>query len=246
MLRKIADTVPQPPDDARRNGPRTARAVNAPPAVLLLIAGLCTVHVLRALAGEEWDLWSIYAFALIPARLTGMAGVTFIPGSAWWSFVTYGFLHADWLHLAVNCVWLLVFGTVVARVLGTWRFLILSLVSTIGGGVAMVALHWGAPDPIIGISAAVSGLMAAAIPIMYAQRGRPLTLGELLRHRRALVFIAVWLAITLLTGAQGFSAMAGGRIAWEAHLGGFVIGLLTFAAMNRRDVHVGKDHAILE
>ncbi|CAN5365459.1 rhomboid family intramembrane serine protease [soil metagenome] len=207
-----------------------------------MIAGLCTVHVIRLIAGEHWDLWSLYAFALIPSRFTEAPG-SYIPGSEIWSFLTYGLLHADWLHLCLNSVWLLIFGTVVARVLGSARFLLIATLSTIGGGVVMVLSHWGEPVPVIGASAAVSGLMAAAIPIMYAQRGVPLTLAQLLRNRRALMFIVLWLGITLLTGSQGLFDSGSGRIAWEAHVGGFLVGLLTFAAVTRR-MHVDGDHAI--
>jgi membrane associated rhomboid family serine protease len=209
-----------------------------------MIAVLCTIHIARRLAGEDWDIWTLYAFSLIPARFTDSSGL-FIQGSEFWSFLTYGLLHADWVHLGVNCVWLLIFGSVVARILGTFRFLLISLLSSIGGGIVMVLAHWGEVVPVVGISAAISGLMAAAIPIMYAERGVPLTIAQLIRHRRALIFIAVWLAITTVTGSQGLLNRGSGSIAWEAHLGGFITGLLAFAALTRRPVHVGGDHAIL-
>jgi membrane associated rhomboid family serine protease len=245
LLRKIADTVPQPTEETREGDrPRGPRAVNAPASVLLMIAALCTIHIMRVVLGDKWDILGLYAFALIPARFTDTSGF-FMQGSEYWSLFTYGLLHADWVHLGVNCVWLLIFGSVVARVLGSARFLLISILSSLGGGIVMVFAHWGEAVPVIGISAAVSGLMAAAIPIMYAERGVPLTIAQLIRHRRALIFIAVWLAVTTLTGSQGLLNPGSGSIAWEAHLGGFVTGLLAFAALTRRPVHVGGDHAIL-
>ena len=101
----------------------------------------------------------------------------------------------------------------------------------------MAATDWGSPIPVIGASGAISGLMAAAIPIMYGH-GRPLLPSELMRDRRALIFIVIWLGITLLTGAQGFVDDDGLRIAWQAHLGGFIAGFIIYAAMIRSDVRV--------
>lgn len=209
------------------------RILNAPPVVLCTIAVLVAVHALRMTVGEDWDIWSIYAFSLLPARLGGPTPIPMIAGSQWWSFLTYAFLHADWLHLGLNSLWLLVFGTPVARWYGTPRFLIVSALSAIGGGVAMVIADWGSTIPVIGASAAVSGLMAAAIPVMYAHGGRPLLPGELMRDRRALVFVVLWLGITLLTSAQGYIDDSGIRIAWEAHIGGFITGFVVYAAMMR-------------
>ena len=98
----------------------------APKVVLILIAILVAVHVAILLAGEDWRIWSLYAFSFIPARISGDAPFPAIWGSQVWSFVTYGFLHADMMHLFFNSLWLLVFGSVVARRLGDFRFLVLA------------------------------------------------------------------------------------------------------------------------
>jgi membrane associated rhomboid family serine protease len=193
--------------------------INAPPVVLAVIAVLVAIHALRMVAGEGWDRW-----ALIPVRI----------GSQWWSVLTYAFLHGDWLHLAVNSLWLLVFGTPVARWFGAARFLIIAALSAIGGAVVMLVTDWGSTIPIVGASGAVSGLMAAAIPVMYGRMGRPLFPGELLRDRRALIFVVIWLAITLLTGAQTYFDAEGIRIAWQAHIGGFISGFAVYAVMMHR------------
>ena len=93
--------------------------------------------------------------------------------------------------------------------------------------------------------------MAAAIPLMYGtglQLGdtyridiatvRPLRPLQILTNRRALIFTLIWIAVTLFSGASGWtgsSFMEEGRIAWEAHLGGFVAGLLAFYWLDRRN-----------
>ncbi len=220
----------------------TAPAFNAPVIVLVLIGVLVAIHAALQFGGDSWQTESLFVFALIPARFTGVS-FPMLHGSQYWSLLTYGFLHADWMHLLFNSLWLLVFGTPVARYLGNWRFLLLCLMATVAGGLASLALHWGQVVFVLGASAAVSGLLAAAIPIMYGRRVagglRPLSLRELLIDRKALLFMAIWLVVTLASGASGWtgnSFVPEGGIAWEAHLGGFFAGIAGFYALVRRSV----------
>ena len=203
---------------------------NAPWVVIATIAVLVAIHLALELAGEDWQVWALYAFSFIPSRFQPNA-IAMLEGSQYWSLVTYAFLHADWMHVGFNCLWLLIFGTPVARVLGVLRYSIIFIVAAIGGALVMLAVHWGEFVITVGASASVSGLLAAAIPIMYGNRWRgPLTIPELLRNGRALGFMAVWLTVTLLPSVQSIPGFGDGqRIAWEAHLGGFVTGLLAYA-----------------
>lgn len=213
---------------------------NAPAAVVAVIGGLVAIHALLWLLGEDWRYWAIYWFALIPLRFSEQA-FPLPPGSEYWTLLTYALLHANWLHITFNSLWLLIFGTPVARYLGSWRFLLLCILSAGIGGLASLVLHWGANINVVGASGAVSGLIAATIPIMYAVRlpgggGRPLEFGELLRNRNALLFMATWLLITLLSGATGWVGngfVQESGIAWEAHLGGFAGGLACFYALTK-------------
>jgi len=223
-----------PPEGRSRGG---GAMVNAPPVVLAVIAVLIGIHVLIQIGGQDWEIWSLYAFALIPARFDGIARIAMIEGSQYWSLITYGFLHDGWVHVLFNSLWLLIFGTPVARQFGALRFLAIALISTLGGALAMLARFWGADIIVVGASAAVSGLLAAAIPVMFGRPGAPLTFGEFLHDRRALIFMLIFLAMTLLTGVQGLPGFAdGGRIAWEAHLGGFAAGLLSYFVISREGV----------
>lgn len=215
---------------------------NAPAVVLVLIAILVAIHAGLSVAGQNWQVWALYAFAFIPVRLTD-PNYPMIPGSQAWSFLTYAFLHGSWMHLIFNSIWLLVFGTPVARYLGTARVLLLAAISSLGGAVASLALHWGQPVIMIGASGAVSGLLGAAVPIMFAVPStwgrRPSAPAELLTNRRALLFVLVFFAITVFSGASGWtgnSFMQDGGIAWEAHLGGFLAGLATFYLLAQRRV----------
>ena len=207
---------------------------NAPAAVVVSIAVLVVIHAGLNLAGEDWQVGALYAFAVIPARF-GEAFYPMLPGSEYWSLITYAFLHADWMHLLFNSLWLLVFGTPVARFLGSTGFLTLCVIAAVFGALASLALHWGEPIIMIGASGSVSGLLGAAIPIMYGRRvpggARPLLPGELLTSGKALGFMTIWLAITLVSGASGWtgnSFVSEGGIAWEAHVGGFIGGIAAF------------------
>jgi membrane associated rhomboid family serine protease len=214
--------------------------------VLAVLAG---IHLLLQVAGPDWQVWSQYAFAFIPARVSGLEPYPALPGSQVWGFLTYAFLHGDWMHLLFNCLWYAIFGAVVARRLGAFRFLLLSALSAIGGAVATLVLYWGAGVIMVGASAAVSGIIAAAIPVMYGKRSRnadrhladvsqvmALRPVELVTDRRALFFLVLWLAVTLFSGATGWTGNSFAdefRIAWEAHLGGFMAGLVSFYLLDK-------------
>lgn len=227
-----------------------APALNVPRVVLALIIVLAAIQVGRGFLDAQSDEELVLTFAFIPLRyalppqLVGQ-----IPGgegAAIWSFVTHMFLHADWTHLGFNALWMLAFGSVVARRLGAVRFMILSLAAAAAGALANLFLHWGALSVLIGASGAISGQMAAAVRLMFADGGslgdlhhrrlehaRPLSLVATFTNPRALVFILVWFAITLFTGIGGIGAPGEeARIAWEAHVGGFVGGLLLFGLLD--------------
>ena len=159
----------QIPPDGARSSASTAPVFNAPAVVLAVIAVLVAVHVLLFILGEGWQVWSLYALALNPVRFTE-PGIPMPAGSAYWTLLTYMLLHGDWMHLTFNSLWLLVFGTPVARYLGSRRFLLVCLLAGLAGALASLVLHWGQMVFVVGASGAVSGLLAAAIPIMYGKR----------------------------------------------------------------------------
>jgi membrane associated rhomboid family serine protease len=190
-------------------------------------------------------------FAFSPLRYTDAV----IPGDPlpmWWgpqiwSFVTYALFHADLNHLFFNLVWLFAFGPPIARRFGTARFLAFCAFTAAAGAVAHLLTHLGEFAPMIGASAAISGAMGAAMRFVF-QRGGPLGLlgsGEdeasyrvpaaplsaILRDGRILAFLAVWFGINILFGVGAISMPGsnGSTVAWEAHLGGFLAGLLAFS-----------------
>jgi membrane associated rhomboid family serine protease len=229
---------------------RTSEPIfNVPPVVTATIAFLVAVHAAGEwlLSPEVWnDLLGLFAF--VPVRYErAVIGLGAYPGGVAadaWTFVTYAFLHGSWAHLALNSVWLLAFGTPVARRFGAARFLAFFAVTAAGGALAHLFAYAGMRVPMIGASAAVSGFMAAAIRFAF-QRGGPLRLigndqdeayripalplRAVLRNPRVLIFLGVWFALNLLFGLGSFGVDGSEQsIAWQAHIGGFLAGLLAF------------------
>jgi membrane associated rhomboid family serine protease len=227
--------------------------LNVPTVVAALLALFALIHAVRTyLLTESQDIEVLLAFAFIPARYDSSVLVQGWPGGLGadiWTFVTYSFLHANWMHFGVNAVWFLPFGSAVARRFGTLRFLAFFAVTSAAGAALHLATHAGEQFPMIGASAAISGTMAAAMRFAF-QRGGPLgilrsgdddayrvpalPLSGVLRDSRVLLFLVVWFGVNIVFGVGTFSSLTGGEsVAWQAHIGGFFAGLLLFAWFDR-------------
>lgn len=216
---------------------------NAPKIVVILAGILMALHAILTLAPQDVRFEVLLRFGFIPIRYGDVGGTTGGFLSVWLSPVSYAFLHGSWLHVLSNVFWMLAFGSAVAWRLGARRFLMLSTLSALGG----IAVHyWIYPSsfvPVVGASAAISGQMAAASRFVFDPIG-PLRLARhmgvqafrfpaqplrhLMRNKGALIFIGIWFAFNLVFGLTS-EALVGSRIAWEGHIGGFLVG---FALMS--------------
>ena len=142
------------------------------------------------------------------------------------------FIHADWLHLAGNLLFLMIFGLPTERALGSWRFLTLYL---FGGAVANLigALTLASTNaPIVGSSGAVSAVVGAYLALFpRARLGLVLPLGLFLEFVRipAPVLIGFWILLQVLFTFVGPTF---GAVVWWTHIAGFLVGML-FAIMSR-------------
>jgi len=137
-----------------------------PFAMTAVIVVMAAIHGLRALLPLATDQEVIWTFGFVPARYDASVLAGKFPGGVGaeiWTFLTYAFLHADITHIAFNMLWMLPFGSAVARRFGTVRFFAFFAVTAIAGAVAHLVTHQHEVAPMIGASAAVSGMMAAAI-----------------------------------------------------------------------------------
>jgi membrane associated rhomboid family serine protease len=225
--------------------PEREPILNAPAAVVWAIVLLLAIHAAFGFLEEGRSERLQLALVFIPARYT--TSLPLYPGDPsnayLWSFLTHQFVHADWTHVGLNAAWLLAFGGAVATRVGVLRFTLLALLSGVAGAGLFLMLNWGQLAPMAGASGAVSGLMGAAMrfyfvePAVVPATAAPhapvalprMTLAETFKDGRARQFIAIWLVLNLATALIVPLVTAIPGIAWEAHLGGFLFGLFTFA-----------------
>jgi len=239
---------PVKPDRIPRVPSQREPAFNAPAAVLWLIAAFVAAHAWRSLLSEGADIDVLLRFAFIPARYDPAsrfaADMLGGDGAKVWTFLTYAFLHGDWVHLTVNSVWMLAFGSAVAWRFGAPRFLLFSAITAVAGAATHLALHFGEPAPVVGASAAISGQMAAASRFIFEaggplgafrQNGRGAFLapaepfGRAVRRPQMIVFLLIWFGMNIVFGLSGLPiGEEGATVAWEAHIGGFLAGLVLF------------------
>jgi membrane associated rhomboid family serine protease len=234
-----------------------------PGVVVAVLAVLAGIHLFRAAFSLELDLEIVWRFAFVPARygdvsfslqeiFTDPAAGQYVavldhfggalPGGVAaqiWSPLTYSVLHADWMHLIVNSLWLAAFGAAVARRFGTARFLAFFAVTAIAGAAAHYLVLPEDTVPVVGASAAVSGLMAAAARFAFRDQGvrfvglgrahqlPAMSLVEMVTNRTAMSFLVIWFLINLGVGLTSGTTL-GAAVAWQAHIGGFLAGLLLF------------------
>ena len=248
-------------DDGQQDEPaghgthaRPQPAFNAPAPVLLVIAVIALVHLVRTTwLDPREDTGLLTLFAVIPALYdAAWQGVPLsrLPAGGWSLVLApfgHFFLHANWPHVAMNALWMLVFATPVARRMGGVRFLLLALASAAAGAMAFVLLHWGQDVLLVGASGGISGLMGASVRLIYAE-GMPLFVGirRDVRHVQPLTFaqaltlpgprtfVLTWIALNLIIAAVGFGSGEGmDRIAGDAHIAGFFAGLALFPLFDR-------------
>ncbi|GLQ11706.1 rhomboid family intramembrane serine protease [Devosia yakushimensis] len=152
----------------------------------------------------------------------------------WATLITYAFLHADWLHLLSNMLFLWVFGDNIEDAMGHVRFLAFYLACAICAALAHMAFNLDANGPLIGASGAVAGVMGAYI--------------LLFPHARVFVLARIVIPIPLPVPAfwmlgfwvatQLFYVVIGSDepVAWWAHIGGFATGVILAAGLKRREV----------
>ncbi|WP_291684161.1 rhomboid family intramembrane serine protease [Bradyrhizobium sp.] len=240
------ESQPELPPDLAPEPPREP-ILTLPGALTAYILLLAVIH-LRVLLPPEWENWTIDVFGFIPKRYDSTLLAIDFPGGAGakvWTFVTYSLLHANLSHIGFNVLWLLPFGSALARRFGAVRFFLFMAVTAAAGALAHLVTHEHAVAPMIGASASVSGTMAAAIRFAFVQgsflsfsRGDAdaaakvpaLSLSRALRNPRVLGFLGVWFGVNIIFGVGSIAIGSdGASVAWQAHIGGFFAGLVLFS-----------------
>ncbi|MFD2678566.1 rhomboid family intramembrane serine protease [Camelimonas lactis] len=158
-----------------------------------------------------------------------------------WSVITHAFLHGSWTHVILNSVWLLAFGAPLANRFGAARFTIFFFICAAGGALAHYLSGPMEVIPMIGASGAISGCMGAAVRFAFNVRGglfggpasvhlaRADSLVDTFRNRRAMMFAGAWFVTNILFGVLARPlGVSESIVAWQAHIGGFLTGMLLF------------------
>ncbi|MFQ5798725.1 MAG: rhomboid family intramembrane serine protease [Bacteroidota bacterium] len=178
----------------------------------------------------------ISVFGVIPAKLTsaftgdGAVSLTIVP------LFTSMFLHAGWLHLIFNMLFLWVFGDNVEDAMGHIRYLLFYILCGLGATATHVFFSPYSEVPVVGASGAIAGVLGAYFLLF--PHSRVLTLVPLfffhLIELPALVFLGLWFVIQFFSGLLSIGIPSGGGVAWWAHVGGFATGVILLYPFRRR------------
>ena len=261
----------EPPVGAPRR--RREPFFNTPRVVIASCAVLLIIQAVRGVLPVELDNRLVADLALMPARFAlaldieparlaaayqaasgndpfAAQQIDFLVGDGgtrWWTLLTCALLHVNWSHVGFNCLWLVTFGTAVARRLPAGRWLVLFVLCVLGGNLVYLACNLTSFDIVIGASGGISGFVGAVTRFLFRPSaepvdptatfyGRPaLTIGQFMRSRGALAFTAVFLVTNGLSGYfPSIGGFSNGPVAWQAHIGGFLTGLLLLPLFDRR------------
>ena len=209
----------QPPEPPVR--PPSPRAFNVPPVTLAVAAVLVAVFGILTLAPVPWTVGIVETFSLRPIRVALALAhpADGRPVLAALSFLSHALIHIDGVHIAFNVGFLLAFGSMCERAFGPRRYIAILALTAVAGAAAKLATDWAEPVIMFGASGAVFGCMGAFIRLLIS--------GPAHIRRRGLVLMGALVGANIVLTFVG-PAIFGidGRIAWDAHLGGFVAGLL--------------------
>jgi membrane associated rhomboid family serine protease len=169
----------------------------------------------------------------------GLAPVRFWaePQFAWVTIFTSMFLHGGWFHIVSNMWILFIFGDNVEDRMGSGRYLVFYLMSGVAAALLQAFLLPNSSIPMVGASGAIAGVLGAYLVLF--PRARILSLVPIffiftLIEIPAVIFLLFWFASQLFSGFLSLGGASGSGVAWWAHIGGFVFGLISVSLFAKR------------
>lgn len=208
-----------------------------PMVTVALLASITLVFAWQLSLGSTGGARIVYSLGLIPAVLFGIAPLpaelSVVPPGA--TILTSMFLHGGWFHLIGNGLYLWIFGDNVEDAMGHAKFMVFYLLCGIAAALAQAVPDPQSTMPMIGASGAISGVLGAYL-LLYP-RARVLVvipIGFYMQTTRlpAAVVLLLWFGLQFLSSL--LAAQGSGGVAFRAHLGGFVAGLLLVGLFKRR------------
>jgi membrane associated rhomboid family serine protease len=206
----------------------------------MLIAANVLVFLYQVSLGPRSSQLFVYQYGAIPAVIAGgqrlPANIATIPPML--SVFTSMFLHGGWMHLIGNMWFLWIFGNNIEEAMGSLRFLLFYVVCGLLASWSHIASNTNSILPSIGASGAIAGVLGAYI--MLYPRARVWTLIFLgffirLMYIPAGIILGYWFLIQVLSGSMAGRQDAGGVAFW-AHIGGFISGILLVGLFKKRNV----------
>lgn len=186
---------------------------------LLLI--LIAVHLIRSfIFNDVQDGLALFGYSFIPHRVSNLDwhNINDVLYNAM-TAITYMLFHIGWTHFLINTTSLLAFGTAVEKSIGGWRMLGLFLACGVAGILVHYAVYPQSVAPVVGASAAISGLFGAVLRLMQmVGRFKP-------GWRGLLPITLIWVGMNIVFGLLGVVDDPTVTVAWVAHIGGFMMGL---------------------
>ncbi len=212
--------------------------------IFLIIANVVVFFFEVAITGQFWEFGNnaaarmFYEWGAVPACVTGTASiVSSCPEMPYFSMLSSTFMHGGLMHLGGNMLFLWIFGDNIELKFGRGAFLAIYLAWGILAGLAHIAIDPDSMIPAVGASGAISGVLGAYLVLF--PRAKIMTFMMLgffwrMMHIEAKWFLPFWLVFQNLLPffVSGFG-IAGGGVAYMAHIGGFVAGVAVAYAYKR-------------
>jgi membrane associated rhomboid family serine protease len=184
----------------------------------------------------------VIEFGAMPCRLTGACDAPDDFPFPVLTIFTSMFLHGGLLHIAGNMLYLWIFGDNVEDALGHGRFLLFYVVSGVAAALAQTLVNPASAVPMVGASGAISGVLGAYLLLFpYARILTLITFGFFIRfvYVPAIVVLGFWIVVQFFAGVAAFSVTSAsgreaGGVAWFAHIGGFVAGIVLLFVLRPR------------
>jgi len=214
----------------------------SPPIVTIVFIVACVLVFLWQLSfGAQGGERIIYALGVVPAVLLGQGQLP--PDlslvSPWMTVFTSMFMHGGWMHLIGNMLYLWIFGDNVEDAMGHGRFVVFYLLCGVAAVLAQALPDPGSTVPMVGASGAISGVLGAYLLLYpHARVLVAIPFGFYLHTMRipAGLVLVLWFGLQLLSNAM---AQAGqGGVAFRAHIGGFIAGMILIPMFKQRKVRL--------
>ena len=214
------------------------------PFVTVLLIGTCVmVFIYQTFLPPGAEERFVFQYGAIPAIVFGHATLQseIVPIPAYATLLTSMFLHGSWMHLLGNMLYLWIFGNNIEDVMGHVRFIIFYVVCGVCAALTHAVIDPASAIPMVGASGAISGILGAYLLLF--PRARVLILAPYIwtTYVPAGVVLGLWFVMQVFSGGASLGTKGGG-VAFFAHVGGFVAGMLLIRFFKRSDIRFFAPH----